>query len=116
MTHQKIVLVVLFFLFPFCSLWSQTPVTGAERLAFTHDGINTDRYELKLDAGVSQVVTATPLPTVPGDFTIPLPAMTPGVHSLIVSACNFSGCASAPVLSVRVVILPGIPVNVRVIP
>lgn len=66
---------------------------SASRLAFTHDGANTTRYELKIDTGPPVIVVATPFPNVPGDFTVPLPPLPAGVHTITLSACNVEACA-----------------------
>ena len=105
-------LTVLFlFLASFAS--AQQPVAGTERLAWNHDGINVSRFELAVDGGAPVPVTVT---MAGADYTAPLPAMTPGTHTLSVRACNVAGCSAPLSISVRVVVIPSPVTNLRVTP
>lgn len=94
---------------------AQTDVTPGPttKLAWDHDGINVDRFELKVDGTLSA--------TIPfafeqdGTYETPFPALTPGVHQLIVAACNIAGCADSDPFLVRVVVVPAKPSNIRIV-
>lgn len=90
-----------------CLLFSQT--TG--QLAFTHNGQNTTRYELKIDNAAPVVVASTPLMGTPGDLTVPLPTLAPGTRTLILSACNATACAASQPLVLQI---PTAPANLRI--
>jgi hypothetical protein len=91
---------------------AQTPVAGTERLAWSHDGVNVSRFELSVDAGpqTALVVTQTGL-----DYTAPLPALTPGTHTLSLTACNVAGCSAPLAIQVRVVVIPAVVTNLRIV-
>src|SRR5262245_42710209 len=105
------------------SLSAQTPATPADRLAWTQSGpslseVQAYTYRLYVDgtAHVLTVVTCTGTGTdyqCIGDF----PPMTPGPHSLQLSAANATGegLKSIP-LAVIFSVLPATPINVRVVP
>lgn len=59
---------------------------SAPRLQWTHDGVNTTRFEYVIDGGDP---VSLGLPTPEGTtYTVPLPAMAAGTHTLVVRACN----------------------------
>lgn len=90
-----------------------TPVLPTAQLAFDHDGVDTDRYELAVDGGEW---AATPATGVDGVYTAALPALTPGQHTLVVRACGLAGCSvGSNVLTVRLVVVPSPPGQLRVI-
>lgn len=62
-------------------------------LIFTHDGLMTTRYELKIDSGSTVVVTPRP---VGSELSVALPQLDRGQHTLVLSACNATECAAAP--------------------
>lgn len=93
---------------------AQTDVTpsATTRLTWDHDGVNVDRFELKVDG---LVTTTIPFRfELDGSYDTPFPALTPGVHQIIVSACNITGCAESDPFMVRVVVVPAKPSNVRI--
>jgi len=92
---------------------AQQPVAGTERLAWNHDGINVTRFELAVDGGAPAPVTVTMAGV---DYTAPLPALTPGTHTLTLAACNIAGCSAPLSISVRVVVIPSPVTNLRVSP
>lgn len=107
------VLVLLAVLLAPLSAAAQSPVLPTSRLGFSHDGVDTDRYELSVDSGAWATVEAQE----EGDiFTVAMPALTPGAHTLSLRACGAAGCSvsSAP-LSVRVVVVPSPPTDLKVI-
>lgn len=82
-------------------------------VAFDHDGAQTDTYEVRVDDGAWAVVAVT---AGAGDLkTTPLPAMTPGLHTVQVRGCGPLGCsdASAPAEVTLVVLMT--PTNVQII-
>lgn len=92
---------------------AQEPVLPTSRLGFTHDAVDTDRYELRVDQGEWVAVDAR----ADGDiFTVAMPALTPGAHTLALRACGAAGCSisSAP-LSVRMVVVPSPPSELRIV-
>jgi hypothetical protein len=96
----------------------QTPVPSptppATLLSWDHDGVNTDGYALAVD-GVRSVVTATcAVVASVRSCTVPFPALTPGQHTLIVSAYNVAGESAADPFLVNVVVKPLKPVNIRI--
>ena len=93
--------------------FAQQPVAGTERLAWNHDGINVTRFELAVDAGAPSVLVVTQTGT---EYTAPLPAMTPGTHTLTLAACNVAGCSLPLAITVRVVVIPSPVTNLRVTP
>lgn len=99
---------IILFLVLRAPLWAQTPANGA--LGFTHDNTGTTRYELRID-GTTTVVPATPLSGTPGDYTVPLPVIGPGAHTLILTACSATACASSVPY---VITVPRIPMNLRI--
>jgi len=92
---------------------AQQPVAGTERLAWSHDGVNVSRFELAVDASAPTVLVVTQTGT---EYTAPLPALTPGTHTLAVRACNVAGCSAPLSISVRVVVIPSAVTNLRVTP
>lgn len=97
------------------ALAQPTPVLPTSQLAFDHDAIDTDTYELRVDAGAFGVVAVTPDGA--GVFTLAMPALTPGAHELSVRACGPAGCSDpSNVLTVRLVVVPSPPGRLRVVP
>ena len=90
-----------------------SPTPASTRLAWDHDGVATDRYELVVDNG-----TPTDLgkPTPTGQtYDVAFPALTPGQHTLIVRACNIAGCAASAPFPVSVVVIPTPPTTLRIV-
>lgn len=72
--------------------WNQT--LGASE---TFASLASYQWTLKIDANAATVVTATCVNGTPPSCTAPLPAMTPGTHTLVLTAFNgFGSAASAP--------------------
>jgi hypothetical protein len=101
------------------SAQAQTPVPSptpaTTKLAFDHDGINTDGYRMKVDATAAVAITPTcAVVATVRTCELPFPALTPGAHSLVLIAWNIAGeSASAPFL-VTVVVVPTVPTNIRI--
>lgn len=62
-------------------------------LSFIHDGLNTTRYELRVDQNPPMIVAPS---TYNGELRIPLPILS-GTYNLTLSACNETECASATI-------------------
>jgi len=71
------------------------------------------RFELAVDGAAPTPVTVT---MSGADYTAPLPALTPGTHTLSLTACNVAGCSLPLSISVRVVVIPSPVTNLRVSP
>lgn len=104
---------ILFLLLPTLA-HAQTNVTPGQntRLAWDHDGVNVERFEIKADGAL--VATVPFVFQQNGTYDAPFPALTPGNHSLVVAACNIAGCADSDPFLVRVVVVPAKPINVRI--
>lgn len=94
-----------------------SPTPPTTKLAFDHDGINVDGYHLYTDAAaVGVVIQAVAIATPAPHFESPFPALTPGVHTLQVKAFNIAGeSIGSNILSVRLVVIPNGPTNLRLI-
>ena len=82
-------------------------------LTFTHDGINTTRYQLVVDGGAPVVVVPTTVTNQalcgvkPCNLSVPLPALAVGVHTATIAACNSSSiCSTSAVLNIAIPISP----------
>lgn len=84
---------------------SPTPATTS--VAWDHDGVNVDSFKLLSDGAVVSTMPST-------DRKAAFPALTPGMHTLVVQACNIAGCASSTPLVVRIVVVPSNPTNIRI--
>jgi hypothetical protein len=93
-----------------------SPTPASTRLAFDHDGVNTDGYKLAIDGGVSTVVVAA-CAVVASVRTcdVPFPALTPGAHSLVVLAFNAAGEAASDPFAVVMFVQPAKAVNLRIV-
>jgi hypothetical protein len=93
-----------------------SPTPATTKLAFDHDGVNTDGYRLKIDAAAA--VAITPTCAVVGSVRscdIPFPALTPGAHTLIVIAWNIAGEAQSDPFAVNVIVVPAKATNIRIV-
>jgi len=109
-------------MFLFLFLLFQTTIIGDERIAWSHDGVNLDHFELGVNEQ-PRIVVMNPdrLPNtapIPDDYATKLPLLTLGQHRLVVFACNSVGnCVGSDVLVVNVQVAPPAkPTNVRIIP
>ena len=90
-----------------------SPTPASTRIAWDHDGANTDRYLLIVDGGVP---TDLGKPTPTGQtYAVPFPALAPGTHAIQICAENVAGRACAAPLSVAVVVVPTLPAAVRIV-
>jgi hypothetical protein len=90
------------------------PSPNTAKLAWDHDGVNTDGYALAID-GTRAVVQATcAVVATVRSCEMPFPALTPGDHVLIVSAFNAAGEAAADPFRVTVFVAPTKPTNTRI--
>jgi len=83
------------------------------RLAFIHDGVNTDRYELRINSGAITVFTPINLvpllPTGQNKYVvIPTPAAG---NTYLISACN-SLCSSSTLFTLTA---PGAPTGLTLV-
>lgn len=90
-----------------------SPTPATTKLAFDHDGINTDTYKLVVDGVATDLGKLTP---VSGQtYETPFPALTPGPHSIVVQACNIAGCSASTPFPVSVVVVPTPPGALRIV-
>ena len=95
------------------------PVGPQTYLGFDHDKVNTETYGLRIDGGERTVIT--PVEVGPAGtagwfaFEVPFPALTPGLHLLVVDACNIAGCALSDPFAVELVALPAKPGQLRIV-
>lgn len=101
---------------------AQTPVPSptppTTQLCWNHDGQRISpgeqgRFTLAIDGGTAADL-GLPAPT-GTTYCIQFPALTPGAHTLVLSACNIAACAAAPPFPVSVVVSPTAPTNLRVV-
>lgn len=93
---------------------AQEPVLPTSRLGFAHDGVDTDRYELRVDQGLWVTVEVQ---EADGVYSVAMPALTPGEHTLALRACGAAGCSvSSTALAVRMVVVPSPPTELRIVP
>jgi hypothetical protein len=90
-----------------------SPTPSTVKLAWEHDGINTDRYELIVDGGAPTNLGKLQ-PVTGSTYEAPFPALTPGTHVLLLQACNIAGCSASAPLSVSVVVVPTAPQSLRI--
>jgi len=91
------------------------PTPSTTMIAFDHDGINTDGYKIKIDTAAAVAITPTCVPGPPRTCEFPFPAMTPGNHSFVVIAWNIAGEAASAPYAVSMVVVPMVPISIRVI-
>ena len=93
------------------------PATRRSHLVFTHDGLNTTKYQACIDAlPCVDIVDGTKPTTAPADEYWKLfPAVTPGDHTATVVACS-SEVWSDPsnVVTFKFVALPNSPTDLRI--
>lgn len=93
-----------------------SPVPTTTRLCWDHDGVNLDGFSIYLDA-TPKVDAMKPVP-VGTTYCIPFPAMTPGSHSITITAYNVKGESAkpAPLTLTLIINVPAIPSNIRITP
>lgn len=111
-------LSLLFFLLPLTS-FAQTvklpvPVPSTTSIQWIHDGLNTDRFEIKVDAD-TYIDVGKPA-SADGVYKVSFPAMSPGNHTITVCAANIAGraCATPPV-DVALIVIPISPNSVTIV-
>jgi hypothetical protein len=67
------------------------------QIQWTHAGTLVGWFQTALDSGTAVIVRPTPSGTT---YQTPLPYLSPGAHTLDVSACNAVGCVAAPRLTI----------------
>lgn len=88
---------------------------GTTKLVWDHDGLNVTAWKLQIDAEPWTTITPTPPANADGlGWWVAFPALTPGQHSLKVSACNIAGCGVSDPLVVNVLVIPTKPTGLRV--
>jgi hypothetical protein len=90
-----------------------SPIPATTRIAFDHDGQNTDRYLLVVDGTAGDLGKLTPASGT--TYEIAFPALTPGAHTLAVCAENIAGRACSPPFPVSVIVQPQTPSNLRIV-
>ncbi len=102
----------------------KSPVPGTTMVAFDHldaefkaslaDANAGSGYRMIVDGNPFNIPTVNLIPTGQG-FSVAFPALTPGEHTLTISAYNVAGEAvSNELLRVRLVVAPGKPNNIRI--
>jgi hypothetical protein len=89
-----------------------SPVPANTKIAWDHDGQNTDRYLLDVDGVATDVGKPTPVGTT---YAVAFPAMTPGTHTLKVCAENVSGRACSAPFPIALVAVPNAPTTLRIV-
>lgn len=75
-------------------LLQNPPATRRSFLAFTHDGVNTTKYQACIDALPCVDLIRASRPDIPaGEIWMNFPAVTPGDHTATVVACNDTVCS-----------------------
>jgi hypothetical protein len=90
-----------------------SPVPASTRIAFDHDGVNTDRYVLTVD-GVDKDLGKL-APVAGTTYETPFPSTTPGAHVLTVCAVNVAGRACSSPFPISVVVTPNAPTTLRIV-
>lgn len=89
-----------------------SPLPSTCKVQWDHSGIDVQRWEVRVDGSVW---TSAPAPTQSGTvWTVtPCPTLSVGAHTLVVAACNVSGCNVSSPFSFRLVVVPLAPTNAR---
>jgi hypothetical protein len=90
-----------------------SPVPASTRIAFDHDGQNTDKYLLTVDGVDKDLGKLTPVNGT--TYETPFPATTPGAHVLTVCAANIAGRSCSAPFPVSVVATPNAPTTLRLV-
>jgi hypothetical protein len=70
---------------------------------FPHDRVNLDHFEMRVDSPTFARVAAAEVTL--GEFEVPIPAMTPGVHVVAFIACTTSAvCSPERSISIELVV------------
>lgn len=99
------------------TLLGQTPAPtppGAAQLAWDHDGVDTTGYALVVDGVRTDLGAVARQPD--NTYRAPFPTLTRGNHILVVEAYNLAGRAASAEFQVRVVGVPAVPSNLRLVP
>lgn len=90
-----------------------SPIPPTTMLAWDHDGVSVDGFALYVDGVRSDL--ALPPRQSDGSYRAPFPALTPGTHTIEIAAYNLAGESTRASLSVRVVVIPSAPSNLRIV-
>jgi hypothetical protein len=89
------------------------PATKRSELKFEHDGLNTTRYEVCVDALPCTTIATTNTATT---YFSPFPAVTPGQHTATVRACNPDICSDpSNQIEFKFVALPNAPSGLTIV-
>ena len=111
------ILMIALFLFVAAPAWAQTPVPSptpaAYSIEWTHDGVNLEGFIVQVD-GV-RVADLLPERRPDGTYRVPVPAMTPGAHTITVEAYNVAGRSAPTTLAVTVMSVPSAVTGLRIV-
>jgi len=108
-------------------LSAQTPpASPGQRFGFDYrtsdlTTFKVERFELQIDGGAwvsVQMPPSAPQPDTPADFTtlaVPIPALTPGDHTVSLRACNSACGDGSPAFAFQMVVQPPAPVRARIL-
>jgi hypothetical protein len=82
-----------------------SPPSPTSRVLWQHDGAGVTWFEVRVD-GLAELRVEAGEPPPGGEYEAPLPLMLPGLRTLVVAACNESGCAGSAPLVVLAVAAP----------
>lgn len=91
-----------------------SPIPPTTKLAWDHDGINTDRYLIIVDNNSPIIDVGKPTP-VGQTYETAFPPLTPGQHTLVVCAENIAGRGCSQPFPVSVVVIPSAPASLRIV-
>jgi hypothetical protein len=89
---------------------AQTSVNQGQKIAWDHDMVGVEKFQTAIDTVESWTDSGRSL-----EYTIP--ALTPGLHTFAVRACNIEGrCSAAATLAFQMVaIVPAMPTQLRIV-
>ena len=90
-----------------------SPTPATVKLAFDHDGANTDNYVLVID-GTAQSLGKL-VPVAGQNYEVPFPALIPGQHTLLLCAENIAGRSCSTPFQVQMVVQPTPPSSLRIV-
>jgi hypothetical protein len=80
----------------------RSPPSPSSRILWDHDGVNVLWFEVRVD-GILVSRIAHERPASGDTYSSPMPLLFPGLHTLVVAACNDQGCAASAPLNITVV-------------